>query len=65
MIGIGAGGGVDGQVLVMHDMLGINQEFSPRFLRRYANLYQDISEAVQSYIKDVKKGDFPNEKEQY
>jgi 3-methyl-2-oxobutanoate hydroxymethyltransferase len=65
IIGIGAGGGVDGQVLVMHDMLGMNHEFSPRFLRRYANLYQVITEAVQSYIRDVKKLDFPNEKEQY
>ena len=65
IIGIGAGGGVDGQVLVMHDMLGINLEFSPRFLRRYANLYGVVTEAVQSYIKDVKMMDFPNEKEQY
>ena len=65
VIGIGAGGGVDGQVLVMHDMLGINREFSPRFLRRYANLYDIISQAVQSYIADVKNRDFPNEKEQY
>ena len=65
IIGIGAGGGVDGQVLVMHDMLGINREFSPRFLRRYANLYEIILQAVQSYIIDVKKRDFPNEKEQY
>ena len=65
IIGIGAGGGVDGQVLVMHDMLGINREFSPRFLRRYANLYEMILQAVQSYIVDVKKRDFPNEKEQY
>ncbi len=65
VIGIGAGGGVDGQVLVMHDMLGINQGFSPRFLRRYANLAEDISHAVQQYIEDVKRGDFPNEKEQY
>ncbi|MDR0574508.1 MAG: 3-methyl-2-oxobutanoate hydroxymethyltransferase [Tannerella sp.] len=65
VIGIGAGGGVDGQVLVMHDMLGINQEFSPRFLRRYANLYEIITESVQAYIKDVKDADFPNEKEQY
>lgn len=64
-IGIGAGGGVDGQVLVLHDMLGITQEFSPRFLRRYLNLYEDIKGAVQSYIKDVKSLDFPNEKEQY
>jgi 3-methyl-2-oxobutanoate hydroxymethyltransferase len=65
IIGIGAGSGVDGQVLVMHDMLGINLEFSPRFLRRYANLYEVITGAVQSYIKDVKSRDFPNEKEQY
>ncbi len=65
VIGIGAGGGVDGQVLVMHDMLGINQGFSPRFLRRYANLSEDITRAVQAYIEDVKTGDFPNEKEQY
>ena len=65
IIGIGAGGGVDGQVLVMHDMLGINQGFSPRFLRRYANLTEDITRAVQTYIEDVKTQDFPNEKEQY
>ena len=65
LIGIGAGGGVDGQVLVMHDMLGINQGFSPRFLRRYANLYDTITGAVQSYIRDVKTSDFPNENEQY
>ena len=65
IIGIGAGGGVDGQVLVMHDMLGINKDFSPRFLRRYANLYDVITDSVQAYIKDVKEGDFPNKKEQY
>ena len=65
VIGIGAGGGVDGQVLVMHDMLGINQGFSPRFLRRYANLGEGITRAVQAYIEDVKSQDFPNEKEQY
>ena len=65
IIGIGAGGGVDGQVLLMHDMLGINQGFSPRFLRRYANLAEDITRAVQTYIEDVKTQDFPNEKEQY
>ena len=65
IIGIGAGGGVDGQELVMHDMLGINQGFSPRFLRRYANLAEDITRAVQTYIEDVKTQDFPNEKEQY
>lgn len=65
VIGIGAGGGVDGQVLVMHDMLGINKDFSPRFLRRYADLHTVITEAVKSYIEDVKSSDFPNEKEQY
>lgn len=65
MIGIGAGGGVDGQVLVIHDMLGINKDFSPKFLRRYADLHTIMSEAVQSYIKDVKESDFPNEKESY
>ncbi|WP_440185161.1 3-methyl-2-oxobutanoate hydroxymethyltransferase [Barnesiella intestinihominis] len=65
VIGIGAGGGVDGQVLVMHDMLGINKGFSPRFLRRYADLSTTITEAVQVYVKDVKTQDFPNEKEQY
>ena len=64
-IGIGAGNGTDGQVLVMHDMLGINQGFSRRFLRRYANLGEEITHAVQAYIEDVKTGDFPNEKEQY
>ena len=64
-IGIGAGAGCDGQVLVTHDMLGINKEFSPRFLRRYANLYDVITEAVQQYIADVKSGDFPNGEEQY
>ena len=65
VIGIGAGGGVDGQVLVMHDMLGINKGFSPRFLRRYADLSTTITEAGQAYVKDVKTQDFPNEKEQY
>lgn len=65
IIGIGAGGGVDGQVLVMHDMLGINKNFSPKFLRRYADLHTVITEAVQNYIKDVKTRDFPNEKESY
>lgn len=65
VIGIGAGGEVDGQVLVMHDMLGITKNFSPRFLRRYLNLYDEISEATKNYIKDVKSSDFPNEKEQY
>ncbi len=65
VIGIGAGGDVDGQVLVLHDMLGITQEFSPRFLRRYHNLAAEINGAVQSYITDVKSREFPNEKEQY
>lgn len=65
VIGIGAGGGVDGQVLVAHDMLGITDEFSPRFLRRYAELHGIMSEAFASYIKDVKDSSFPNEKEQY
>lgn len=64
-IGIGAGGGTDGQVLVMHDMLGINKGFSPKFLRRYADLATTINEAVGRYIDDVKTGDFPNENEQY
>ena len=65
VIGIGAGGGVDGQVLVMHDMLGLTNEFNPRFLRRYLNLYDEIKGAVQRYIHDVKSKDFPNSKEQY
>jgi 3-methyl-2-oxobutanoate hydroxymethyltransferase len=65
VIGIGAGNGVDGQVLVVHDMLGITNEFSPRFLRRYLDLYQDIKGAVQQYVTDVKSKDFPNDKEQY
>lgn len=65
LIGIGAGNGVDGQVLVIHDMLGITTEFSPRFLRRYANLYSQMMTGVQNYVADVKSGSFPNEKEQY
>jgi 3-methyl-2-oxobutanoate hydroxymethyltransferase len=65
VIGIGAGGGVDGQVLVLHDMLGITQEFSPRFLRRYHNLSDEINGAVKNYINDVRSRDFPSEKEQY
>ncbi|MCX6228596.1 MAG: 3-methyl-2-oxobutanoate hydroxymethyltransferase [Bacteroidia bacterium] len=65
VIGIGAGGGVDGQVLVIHDMLGLTQEFSPRFLRRYLNLSSLITGAVENYVADVKSRDFPNEKEQY
>jgi len=64
-IGIGAGPHCDGQVLVMHDMLGINTEFKPRFLRQYLNMHEQITGAVQQYIGDVKSGDFPNEKEQY
>jgi 3-methyl-2-oxobutanoate hydroxymethyltransferase len=64
-IGIGAGMSCDGQVLVMHDMLGINTEFKPRFLRQYLNLHELITGAVKQYITDVKSGDFPNEKEQY
>jgi 3-methyl-2-oxobutanoate hydroxymethyltransferase len=65
IIGIGAGREVDGQVLVIHDMLGITTEFSPRFLRRYHNLFDEMTGAVQHYISDVKSRDFPNEKEQY
>ncbi len=65
VIGIGAGNGVDGQVLVMHDMLGLTQEFSPRFLRRYHNLYDEMLKAVKGFISDVKNRDFPNEQEQY
>jgi len=64
-IGIGAGPDCDGQVLVLHDMLGINKDFSPRFLRRYANLFDVIKDAVSAYIGDVKSQDFPNEKEAY
>ena len=65
VIGIGAGGGVDGQVLVIHDMLGMNNEFSPRFLRRYLNLYEEMTKAIGQYANDVKSRNFPNEKEQY
>lgn len=65
IIGIGAGGQVDGQVLVLHDMLGITQGFSPRFLRRYLNLGEQINQAVTQYVQDVRTSDFPNEKEQY
>ena len=65
MIGIGAGGACDGQVLVIHDMLGINKGFSPRFLRRYADLHTVMTDAVSQYVQDVKACDFPNEKEQY
>lgn len=65
VIGIGAGKGVDGQVLVLHDMLGMTHEFNPRFLRRYLNLYDEISGAVKNYVSDVKSVDFPNNNEQY
>jgi 3-methyl-2-oxobutanoate hydroxymethyltransferase len=65
VIGIGAGGNVDGQVLVLHDMLGINTEFQPRFLRTYLNLYEQITKAVGAYVDDIKSKDFPNENEQY
>lgn len=64
-IGIGAGGGCDGQVLVIHDMLGINKGFSPRFLRRYADLHTVMTGALEQYVRDVKECDFPNETEQY
>jgi len=62
VIGIGAGANVDGQVLVLHDMLGMNHDFNPRFLRRYLNLHDEITQAVSKYISDVKSSDFPNEK---
>ena len=65
IIGIGAGPDADGQVLVMHDMLGINKEFNPRFLRRYADLHTSISNAVENYIADIKSGSFPNKNESY
>lgn len=65
IIGIGAGGGVDGQVLVVHDMLGINNEFKPRFLRKYHNLFEEMLGSFQRYIEDVRSGDFPNDQEQY
>ena len=65
IIGIGAGNGVDGQVLVVHDMLGINNEFNPRFLRKYHNLYQEMLGSFHRYIEDVRTGDFPNSEEQY
>tara|TARA_B100001094_G_scaffold284566_1_gene298140 strand:- start:685 stop:1023 length:339 start_codon:yes stop_codon:yes gene_type:complete len=65
VIGIGAGSKVDGQVLVLHDMLGMTHEFNPRFLRRYLNLYDNITGAVKDYVSDVKSNKFPNKKEQY
>jgi 3-methyl-2-oxobutanoate hydroxymethyltransferase len=65
VIGIGAGAGVDGQVLVLHDMIGMTHEFNPRFLRRYMNLYEDMTQAIGQYVEDVKAIDFPSDKEQY
>ena len=65
IIGIGAGAGVDGQVLVVHDMIGMTHEFSPKFLRRYMNLYEDMTKAIGQYVDDVKSKDFPNSSEQY
>ncbi|ADY30492.1 MULTISPECIES: 3-methyl-2-oxobutanoate hydroxymethyltransferase [Cellulophaga] len=65
VIGIGAGGDVDGQVLVIHDLLGMTKEFNPRFLRRYMNLYEEMGSAISQYVDDVKTKDFPNEEEQY
>lgn len=65
VIGIGAGAGVDGQVLVLHDMVGMTHEFSPRFLRRYMNLFEDMTKAIGNYVTDVKSRDFPNANEQY
>ncbi|OMP29711.1 MULTISPECIES: 3-methyl-2-oxobutanoate hydroxymethyltransferase [Mangrovimonas] len=65
VIGIGAGNGVDGQVLVLHDMLGMTHEFNPRFLRRYMNLYEEMTSAISQYVDDVKTLDFPNDNEQY
>jgi 3-methyl-2-oxobutanoate hydroxymethyltransferase len=65
VIGIGAGNGVDGQVLVIHDMLGINNEFNPRFLRKYNNLHDHMLQAFEAYKKDVQSGDFPNASESY
>ncbi len=65
VIGIGAGGGVDGQVLVLHDMVGMTQEFHPRFLRRYMNLHEEMTTAISEYVQDVKSSEFPNKNEQY
>lgn len=65
IIGIGAGNGVDGQVLVIHDLLGITQEFNPRFLRRYMHLYEEMGNAISQYVTDVKSRDFPSDEEQY
>jgi 3-methyl-2-oxobutanoate hydroxymethyltransferase len=65
VIGIGAGGDVDGQVLVLHDMIGMTHEFNPRFLRRYMNLFESMTNAINQYVNDVKSSDFPNAEEQY
>jgi 3-methyl-2-oxobutanoate hydroxymethyltransferase len=65
VIGIGAGSNVDGQVLVLHDMIGLTTEFNPRFLRRYMNLYDEMTSAIKNYVGDVKSGQFPNQNEQY
>ena len=65
MIGIGGGKHADGQVLVIHDLLGMTHEFNPRFLRRYMNLYEEMGNAISNYVKDVKSKDFPNDDEQY
>ena len=65
IIGIGAGSDVDGQVLVVHDLIGLTNAFNPRFLRRYMNLYEDMKKAIENYVSDVKSIDFPNQKEQY
>jgi 3-methyl-2-oxobutanoate hydroxymethyltransferase len=65
VIGIGAGSGVDGQVLVLHDMLGMTHEFNPRFLRRYMSLFESMTNAIGQYISDIKSSEFPNNEEQY
>ena len=65
IIGIGAGSDVDGQVLVIHDLIGLTNAFNPRFLRRYMNLYEDMKTAIENYVSDVKSVDFPNQNEQY
>ena len=65
IIGIGAGGNVDGQVLVLHDLIGMTKEFNPRFLRRYMNLHDEIVNAISNFSDDIKSGDFPSENEQY
>ena len=65
IIGIGAGSDVDGQVLVVHDLIGLTNAFNPRFLRRYMNLFEDMKTAIENYVSDVKSVDFPNQNEQY